>query len=46
MQILLVDRSPPIVRSWQNAFADRDDVEAIEDDYFARPAGAMVSPRE
>src|ERR1043166_5653363 len=44
MRILLVDRSAPMVRSWQTAFADRDDVEVIEDDYFARPAAAMVSP--
>src|SRR3954463_2249894 len=44
MQILLVDRSSPMVRSWQAAFADRDDVEVIEGDYFARPAAAMVSP--
>ena len=33
-----------MVRSWQTAFADRDDVDVIEDDYFARQAGAMVSP--
>jgi len=44
MQILLVDRSPSMARSWQTAFADRDDVEVIEGDYFAREAGAMVSP--
>lgn len=44
MQILLVDRQPAMVRAWNAAFEDRDDVEVIEDDYFARPAGAMVSP--
>jgi O-acetyl-ADP-ribose deacetylase (regulator of RNase III) len=44
MQILLVDREPAMVRAWRTAFEDRDDVEVIEDDYFARPAAAMVSP--
>jgi O-acetyl-ADP-ribose deacetylase (regulator of RNase III) len=44
MQVLLVDRSPPMVRAWQTVFADRDDVEVVEGDYFAREAGAMVSP--
>jgi len=44
MQILLVDRGTAMIRAWRDAFADRDDVEVIEDDYFARSAGAMVSP--
>ena len=44
MKILLVDRGPAMVRAWRSAFADRDDVEVFEDDYFARPAAAMVSP--
>jgi O-acetyl-ADP-ribose deacetylase (regulator of RNase III) len=44
MNILLVDREPAMVRAWRAAFADRDDVEVIEGDYFSRPAGAMVSP--
>jgi hypothetical protein len=44
MQVLLVDRSRLMVRSWQAAFEDRDDVEVIEGDYFARAAEAMVSP--
>ena len=44
MQVLLVDRSPTMVREWQTVFADRDDVEVFEGDYFARAAGAMVSP--
>ena len=42
--MLLVDRDAALVRAWRNAFADRDDVEVLEGDYFARPAGAMVSP--
>jgi O-acetyl-ADP-ribose deacetylase (regulator of RNase III) len=44
MRILLVDRQPAMIRAWRAAFDDRDDVEVFEDDYFARPAGAMVSP--
>jgi O-acetyl-ADP-ribose deacetylase (regulator of RNase III) len=44
MKILLVDRTPALARAWRNAFQDRDDVEVHEDDYFARPAAAMVSP--
>jgi O-acetyl-ADP-ribose deacetylase (regulator of RNase III) len=44
MKILLVDRGPAMVRAWRSAFADRDDVEVFEDDYFVHPAAAMVSP--
>jgi O-acetyl-ADP-ribose deacetylase (regulator of RNase III) len=44
MHILLVDRDAAMARAWRNAFEDRDDVEVVEDDYFAREAGAMVSP--
>jgi O-acetyl-ADP-ribose deacetylase (regulator of RNase III) len=44
MKILLVDRDAALVRAWQAAFADRDDVEVYRDDYFTRPADAMVSP--
>ncbi len=44
MKILLVDRTPALVRAWTAAFGDRDDVEVIEGDYFTREAGAMVSP--
>ena len=44
MKILLVDRDAATVRAWRSTFADRDDVEVFEDDYFARPAAAMVSP--
>lgn len=44
MKILLIDRQPAMIRAWRQVFADRDDVEVIEDDYFVRPAGAMVSP--
>lgn len=44
MQLLLVDRQPAMIRAWRAAFGDRDDVEVVEGDYFARPAAAMVSP--
>jgi O-acetyl-ADP-ribose deacetylase (regulator of RNase III) len=44
MQVLLVDRAPAMVRAWRTAFEDRDDIEVVEDDYFSRPAEAMVSP--
>lgn len=44
MQILLIDHKPAMIRAWRVAFEDRDDVEVIEGDYFARPASAMVSP--
>lgn len=44
MRLLLVDRDRALVRAWQAAFEDRDDVEVHADDYFARPAAAMVSP--
>ena len=33
-----------MIRAWRGAFADREDVKVFDDDYFARPAGAMVSP--
>jgi len=33
-----------MVNAWRQVFADVEDVEVIEDDYFARPATAMVSP--
>lgn len=44
MKILLVDRQAALIRAWRGAFADRDDVEVIEGDYFERAAAAMVSP--
>jgi O-acetyl-ADP-ribose deacetylase (regulator of RNase III) len=44
MKILLVDRTAALARAWRAAFEDRDDVEVHEDDYFAHPADAMVSP--
>jgi O-acetyl-ADP-ribose deacetylase (regulator of RNase III) len=43
-RILLVDRERALVRAWTAAFADDDAVEVHEDDFFARPADAMVSP--
>jgi hypothetical protein len=42
MQILLVDREPAMIRAWRAAFEDRDDVEVVEGDYFARPAAARI----
>jgi hypothetical protein len=30
--------------AWQPAFEDAEHVEAVQDDYFVRPAVAMVSP--
>jgi O-acetyl-ADP-ribose deacetylase (regulator of RNase III) len=33
-----------MVRAWRAAFADRDEIEVIEGDYFARQAAALVSP--
>jgi len=44
MRIVLVDHRPEMPRAWRSAFEDRDDVEVVEDDYFSRPADAMVSP--
>ncbi len=44
MKLLLVDRTPALARAWRATFEDREDVEVHEDDYFARPADAMVSP--
>jgi O-acetyl-ADP-ribose deacetylase (regulator of RNase III) len=44
MRILLVDKHAPMIRAWEEAFSDRDDVDVIEGDYFSRSAGAMVSP--
>lgn len=44
MRILLVDKDAALIRAWRHAFADRDEVEVFEDDYFAREAAAMVSP--
>jgi O-acetyl-ADP-ribose deacetylase (regulator of RNase III) len=53
MRVLLVDRTPAMVRAWRQVFVgglggeapdDVEDVEIYEDDYFARDADAMVSP--
>ena len=44
MQVHLIDRDRALVRAWRDVFRDRDDVTVHEDDYFAHPAGAMVSP--
>ena len=40
----LIDRDPALVRAWREVFRDRDEVTVHEDDYFAHPAAAMVSP--
>lgn len=44
MKVILIDRTPALVRAWRSAFEDRHEVEIIEGDYFAQPAAAMVSP--
>jgi len=44
MKILLVDRGLELVREWTTAFADRDEVEVVNGDYFSRDAAAIVSP--
>jgi O-acetyl-ADP-ribose deacetylase (regulator of RNase III) len=44
MKITLVARQAELARAWRDAFEDAEDVEVVEDDYFARPAEAMVSP--
>ncbi|MBL0217780.1 MAG: Appr-1-p processing protein [Myxococcales bacterium] len=44
MMIRLVDHHAPTVRAWERTFADVENVEVIEGDYFATPADAMVSP--
>lgn len=43
-KILLVDRTPALVRAWSEVFANYESVTAIEGDFFAREADAMVSP--
>jgi len=42
--ILLVDRSQSLVDRWREQFADCPSVQAVEGDYFERPADAIVSP--
>ncbi len=44
MKVLLIDRESALVRAWRRVFADREDVQVFEDDYFAHHAGAIVSP--
>ena len=44
MKIWLIGRSAALVRAWRQVFEDTEGVEVVEDDYFARPAAAMVSP--
>src|SRR5262245_5782518 len=44
MKIWLVDRNASMARAWRRAFEEVEEVEVIEDDYFVRPAAAMVSP--
>ncbi len=43
-KILLVDRTPSLVRAWSEVFANHENVTAIEGDFFAHEADAMVSP--
>ena len=42
--IILIDRNKHLVTAWQECFAEHDEVEAVQGDFFARPADAMVSP--
>lgn len=42
--VLLVDRHPSMANAWRQCFAGDATFEVVEDDYFARPADAMVSP--
>jgi len=44
MKITLVARDAELARAWRDAFEDADDVAVVQDDYFAHPADAMVSP--
>ena len=44
VRIVLVDRHAALTRAWREAFADQDDVEIHDDDFFLHPADAMVSP--
>jgi O-acetyl-ADP-ribose deacetylase (regulator of RNase III) len=43
-KVFLVDRSQLLVDCWKAQFSDCPAVEAIPDDYFQRPADAIVSP--
>ena len=43
-KIHLLDRSPPLVKAWSEAFAEFDFVTVAEGDFFSVPADAMVSP--
>lgn len=43
-RILLVDRQSALSRAWREVFDEMPEFEVAEDDYFARPADAMVSP--
>lgn len=44
MKILLVDRSDRLVEAWRQVFEGLADVEPLQDDFFAHPADAMISP--
>lgn len=43
-RILLVARTAPLVRAWNDAFGRIDRVEPTQGDFFAQRADAMVSP--
>ncbi|NOJ92051.1 Appr-1-p processing protein [Corallococcus coralloides] len=43
-KLYLIDRSPQLVRAWTEAFEPFDFVAVREEDFFAIPADAMVSP--
>ena len=41
---VLIDRAPSLVAAWTQCFSDHSEFEALEADFFSRPADAMVSP--
>jgi len=43
-RLLLVDHGARMAAAWREVFADDERVEVHQDDYFAHPADAMVSP--
>ena len=43
-QIFLTDRNPRLVGAWEKAFRGVHSVTAVEGDYLAEPADAVVSP--
>lgn len=42
--LILIDHGEALVQAWREAFDGIDGVEVVRDDFFTRPADAMVSP--